>query len=70
MLGRAHCTCTCTLFGVGGLSDAPVVRKPVLGRPHCTRTCTVFGMDSLSDTPIVRRCVDAGVHTAFVLVQC
>ena len=69
MLRCEHCTCTCTVFGVGGLSDVPIVRKArVLGRAHCTCTCTVFGVDSLSDTPIVRRYVDVGVHTVLVLV--
>ena len=29
VLGRAHCTCTCTVFGVDSLSDAPIVRRCV-----------------------------------------
>ena len=28
MLGRAHCTCMCTVFGMDSLSDAPIMCRP------------------------------------------
>ena len=40
------------------------------GRSHCTCTCTVFVMDSLNGVSIVCGCINVGVHTVLVLVQC
>ena len=61
---RAPRTCMCTVFDMGRLSDASVVREcacvgvhPVRERAHCTFICTMFGMNSPNGAPIVLGCV-------------
>ena len=73
MRRRAPCTYTCTVFGVGSLSNAPIVREPVCLDVRSVRVYVqylVFGMGNLSGVPNVRGCVDVEVHTVLVLVQC
>ena len=64
----------CTVFGMGSLSDAPIVRRYVdamhlLYVSPCAWTYTVFGMGSLSDAPILRKPVLGRTHCTCV-VQC
>ena len=56
------------LFGMGDLSEAPIVRGCGRRRARYTCACTVVGMDSLNGAFVVRGYASVGAHT--VLVQC
>ena len=56
---RVPRTCMWTVFGMGRLSDAPIVRKCACVDVHPTR----------ERAPIVRGCVGVGVNAVLVLAQ-
>ena len=73
----AQCACTCAVFSMGSLSDAPIMRSlhggPVVRErcgTCCTCACAVFDMDCLSGAPNARGYACVGVHTVRVPVQC
>ena len=49
---RVSALCTCTVFGVDSLSDAPIVHGYM-----CVCTCKAFGVGSLSESRSVHECV-------------
>ena len=70
---RAPRTCMCTVFSMGRLSDASIVREcACVGVHHVSETCTstVFGMGGLSDAPIVSGYVGIEFYTVLVLERC
>ena len=78
-LGRAHCICTCTVFDMDSLSDAPVVRRPaclgmLIVRVHvqCMTwpawAAYVVYMSACACTYVLYLCLY--VRTVLVLVQC
>ena len=70
VLGRAHYTCTCTVFGMGSLNDALIVRKPVCLGVHTVCVRTVLGVGGMSDAPITRKPACLIVYTVRVRAQC
>ena len=58
---RASCTCTCTVFGVDSLSNAPIAPEYVCVYFHDVfAQCSAW--PSLRDAPIVRECLDVYVY--------